>query len=206
MMMTSVLATMLAASSAQAVDCPVGAAELDLHLVRALAAFEEHRFLDFERERHQAERAMDCVGEVVRDQALVNLHLVWTTRALLDGDEAGLLAGMRALRVVAPGFTLPGSWSEAGSRVDELFHEATTEGPGRELRLPGRMVVDGHPAAQFIPAERSAVVQIRNKAGHWSTWYVEPAPPEQTWSAAQAVRAPGPAESVAPVPVPVTGD
>ncbi len=183
-------------------DCPVAVAELDVHLVRALAAFEQHHYLDFERERQDAEAAMDCVTEVLRDQVLVNVHLVWTAKALLRGDELALLAGIRGLRVVAPGFALPQSWALAGQRVGDLYTAAQEQGPGREVRLPGRLVVDGHVASSFIPAERSAVVQIRNPAGSWSAWYVEPSAPTVTWMMAMQQRDPAPPDGVAPVPVP----
>jgi len=201
--MLSTLPLFLAlASGAASADCPVTAAELDLSLLRALAAFEEQRYLDFEAERTDAERAMDCLGEVLRGQQLLNVHRVWTSKALLHGDEEALLAGLRALRVVAPGFALPENWMTSSGKVQKLFVEAQSVGPGRELRLPGRLVVDGHVASSYIPAERSAVVQIRNAQGSWSSWYVEPSAPTATWMMAREERDPAPSDAMAPVPVP----
>lgn len=201
-MLSAVTLFMALAVPRAAADCPVAVADLDVRLVRALAAFEEHRYLDFEGERRAAEAGMDCVGGVLRDQALVDVHLVWTARALLDGDEAGLLAGIRALRVVAPGFSLPESWAHSDPGVQTLYQQAESLGPGREVRLPGRLVVDGHVASSFIPSERSAVVQIRNVQGSWSAWYVAPTEPATIWMMAMREREVAPTEAVAPVPVP----
>ncbi len=201
--MLTTLPLFLALSASAGTDCPVTTAELDVHLLGAMAAYEEQRYLDFELERRSAEQAMDCLSEVLRDQVLVNVHLVWTERALLDGDPQALLAGLRALRVVAPGFTLPHSWKLGSGSVEAVFLEATSLGPGREVRLPGRLVVDGHVAASYVPAERSAVVQIRNAEGSWASWYLEPSAPTATWMMARAARDPAPPDAVAPVPVPV---
>ncbi len=201
--MLCTMALILASGAAMASgDCPVTTAELDLHLVRAMAAFEEQRLLDFEQHRRNAEAAMDCLGEILQDQALLNVHLVWTERALLDGDAEALSAGLRALRVLAPGFRLPASWAAAGRAVGEVYSEAAELGAGREVRLPGRLVVDGHLASAYIPAERASVVQIRNADGSWSGWYVLPSDPTTTWLMAREARDPAPPDALAPVPVP----
>ncbi len=190
-------------AGAEAVVCPVTSAELNVKLVRALAAFEERRYLDFEAERRRAERDLDCVSVVLRGQELVNLHQVWTLRALLDGDVEALRAGFRGLRVVAPGYEPPVGWRRDPDLMP-VFLDAATQGPGRELRLPGRLVVDGHPASAYMPVERSAVVQIKNVEGSWSSWYVEPSEPTATWAMAYQEREAGPREALAPVPAPRT--
>jgi hypothetical protein len=191
----------LLSSAAVAADCPVASSELNVKLVRALAAFEERRYLDFEAERRRAERDLDCVAEVLRGQELLNLHQVWTLRALLDGDQDALRAGFRGLRVVAPGYEPPPSWRKDPD-VMPVYLDAATQGPGRELRLPGRLVVDGHPASAYLPVERSTVVQIRNTEGSWSTWYVESGDPVVIWEKAYRERETGPQEAAAPIPVP----
>jgi hypothetical protein len=197
-----VLSALLLVGAALAADCPVSVEELDARLLRALAAAEQGRFLDFEAERRGAEQAMDCVDEVLREQTLVNLHLVWTVRARLDGDRAALLAGVRGLRVVNPGFQLPDSWGRESQELRDLFIEASQLGPGREAMLPGRLVVDGHVASQYLPLERSAVVQVKNVGGSWTTWYVPPGNLGATWLATRAAVSEGPSEAAAPVPVP----
>lgn len=198
------LSALLMVASALAMDCPVSAEELDARLLRALAAAEEQRYLDFEVERLEAERAMDCVDEVLREQTLVNLHLVWTVRARLDGDRDELLAGIRGLRVVDPGFQLPEGWLKKNTALREIFAEACQLGPGREAMLPGRLVVDGHVASQYLPLERSAVVQVKNVGGSWTTWYVPPGELSATWLATRAAVTEAPTESAAPVPVPAS--
>jgi hypothetical protein len=201
--MLSALTLILALTgSADAVTCPMSEARFDAHLMRALTALEDRRFLDFEAERRQAEAGMDCLEEVLDSRTLVHLHLVWTGRSWLDGDEQALLAGLRGLRVVHPGFRLPPGWDEVGGRLDELFGEAQSLGPGRELRLPGRLVVDGQMAAQYIPVERATVVQIRNAVESWSSWYVLPSSPTTTWLMARQATDDQPDRALAPVPVP----
>jgi hypothetical protein len=198
--MLTALAFLLAAQAEP--GCPVSSAELDAHLLRALAAVEQHRYLDFERERRAAEAQLDCVGEVIRDQTLVNLHLVSTARAWLDGDEEALLAGLRGLRVVNPGFVAPQSWTEHSDGMRDLLHEASSLGPGREARLPGRLVVDGHVTAQYLPVERACVVQVRNTEGSWTAWYLAPGEPASAWLMANQARQAHPAQPAAPVPAP----
>jgi hypothetical protein len=191
------------AGTAAASECPVAVDEVNAHLLRALAAAEQQRFLDFEAERRHAEELLQCASEVLREQTLVNVHLVWTVRARLSGDREGVLAGIRGLRVVDPGFQLPESWADGNPAMDELFVEASQLGPGREALLPGRMVVDGHVASQYLPLERSAVVQVKNTSGSWTTWYVPPEELSATWLDAREAMAPGPSEASAPLPLPV---
>ncbi len=192
----------LAAAPAQALDCPVASLELDLHLRQALAALDARRFLDFEQSRQQVEGELDCLVDVLKGEPLAHLHQVYTARAWLDGDAGGLLAGLRGLRHVSSGFELPADWTEGNDRVEALYREAVRVGPGREARLPSRLVVDGRMASERLPLQRSAVVQIRNPEGSWSTWYVPPGEPTSTWLTARAVVEDEPEEPAAPVPVP----
>lgn len=201
--MLSALTLLLALAAPAQADCEaMTIPALNEHLSSALAALDQHRYLDFERERRAAEAGFDCLGDVLRDQTLANVHLVWTARAWLDGDRDRLLAGLRGLRVVHPGFSLPAGWSEGNGQLEELYREASSEGPGREERLPGRLVVDGLMAAWYIPVERAAVVQVRNAEGGWSTWYVEPSEPTTTWLRANRAVEAAPEDALAPVPVP----
>ena len=189
--------------AARAEDYPAFQTELDRHLDQALRAFEEHRYIAFEQARAQVERDLEHLGDVLRGEPLVQLHLLYTARAWLDGDEDGLRAGFRGLRAVSPGFMLPESWSEGGDRLERLYRDAVGAGPGPEARLPGHLVVDGRMAEDHLPVERACVVQIRTPTGAWATWYVQPGEGTAAWLSARAVVEERPVEPEAPVPVPV---
>jgi hypothetical protein len=196
-------AALLLLATALSADYPAFESELDRHLDEALLAFEERRFLAFEHARRQVERDLDHLADVLRGEPLARLHLVYTARAWLDGDEDELLAGLRGLRAVSPGFTLPAGWTEGDDRLDDLYREAVRAGPGSEARLPSHLVVDGRMAAEHLPLQRASVVQIRNPAGSWTTWYVTPGEGTRTWLEARAIVEEVPPEPAAPVPVPV---
>jgi len=195
-------AALLLLAAAPAADYPAFESELDRHLGEALQAFEERRYLAFEHARRQIERDMDHLADVLRGEPLARLHLVYTARAWLDGDEEALVAGLRGLRAVSPGFVLPGGWDEEGERLERLYREAVGAGPGPEARLPSHLVVDGRVAAEHLPLERACVVQIRNPAGSWTTWYVPPGESTRTWLETRAVVEKVPPAPAAPVPVP----
>ncbi len=203
--MLSATFALLAVSAVQAADYPVFETVLHSHLHEALHALETHRYLDFELSRLQVERDMANLAEVLRGDALVQVHLVYTARAWLDGDEQGLVAGLRGLRKVSPGFTLPQGWTEGNGRLEALYLEAVNAGYGPDARLPSHLVVDGRMATDHLPIERSTVVQIRNPGGSWTSWYVQPGEPTATWLTARAVVEARPTTPAAPVPVP-SGD
>jgi hypothetical protein len=183
-------------------DYPAFSNELDRHLDQAFTALAEHRYIAFEQARGQIERDLDHLDDVLKGEPLVRVHLLYTARAWLDGDEDALRAGFRGLRAVSPGFLLPEGWSEGDDRLERLYREAVGAGPGPEARLPGHVVVDGRLAEDHLPVERACVVQIRTPTGAWATWYVQPGEGTTAWLAARAVVEDRPVEPEAPVPVP----
>ncbi|MFH1465015.1 MAG: hypothetical protein ABIO70_11580 [Pseudomonadota bacterium] len=197
------LIPLLVLTAALAGDYPAYQDELNRHLDEALTAFQEHRYLAFAQAQAGMERDLDHLSDVLKGEPLERVHLVYTARAWLDGDEDALRAGFRGLRAVSPGFMLPAGWSEEGDRLERLYREAVGAGPGPEARLPGHLVVDGRMAEDRLPVERACVVQIRTPTGAWATWYVHPGEGTAAWLAARAVVEERPVEPAAPVPVPV---
>lgn len=166
---------------AQEPACPVPVADIRAGVEEALALYDQFEFDAFQARFDRLVAEVECADAPLSRADVFQIYQLQSLDALVSEGQDRMVAALRAMIAVRPGYTLPEELAAPGSTMAEAYSQAKQAEDASEASLQGEgaWYVDGVMGVNQLPEARVVVIQHIEGDQGLRTWILEgDTPPE----------------------------